>query len=204
MRMRKRRAIAGGAWLGLSLLLGLPAGPRGTAFGQDKPPSETRKPATKPLLRMSEAIVCDTIKGYEDYEPLPGAALTSDEKLLVYYRPLNYRSSLNNGSYQAHFTQDYQLRKRGVKKFFWQKLKILDYTTPKQDLPPSQIYLRNTISLKGLEPGEYDLIIILHDENNEGRTATQVVKFRIIPADDPQKKEKAKEAPAEKETSQKE
>ena len=64
---------------------------------------------------------------------------------------------------------------------------MLDYTTPKQDLPPTQIYLRNTISLKGLEPGEYDLIIILHDEVNEGRTATQVVKFRVIPADDPEK-----------------
>ena len=67
---------------------------------------------------------------------------------------------------------------------------MLDYTTPKQELPPTHVYLRNTISLKGLEPGEYDLIIILHDEVNEGRTATQVVKFRVIPADDPQKKER--------------
>ncbi len=75
----------------------------------------------------------------------------------------------------------------GPKKIIWQKLKMLDYTTPKQDLPPTHIYLRNTISLKGLEPGDYDLIIILHDEVNEGRTATQVVKFRVIPADDPQK-----------------
>ena len=202
MLMRMRRAIAGGAWhrLGLGLLLGLPTGPFGMAFGQDKPPSEARRPATKPFLRMSEAVVCDTIKGYEDYEPLPGAALTSDEKLLIYYRPSNYRSALVKESYQAHFTQDAQVRKRGSKKIIWQKLKMMDYTTPKQDLPPTQIYLRNTISLKGLEPGDYDLIIILHDENNEGRTATQVVKFRVIPADDPQKKEKAKETPPEKGT----
>jgi hypothetical protein len=203
MRMRKTRAIAGGARLGLGLLLGLPASPGGTAFGQDKPPPATRKAATKPLLRMSEAIVCDTIKGYEDYEPLPGAALTSDEKLLVYYRPLNYRSSLDKGSYQAHLTQDAQVRKRGKKGFLWEKLKMVDYTTPKQDLPPTQLYLRNTISLKGLEPGEYDLVITLHDEVNEGRTATQVVKFRVIPADDPRKtkdpkkKEEAKETPPE-------
>ncbi len=205
MRMRKRRAIAfvGGAWLGLGLFPGLSAGHFGVAFGQDKPPSETRRPASKPLLRMSEAIVCDTIKGYEDFEPLPGAALTSDEKLLIYYRPSNYRSTLEKGSYQAHLTQDAQVRKRGSKKIIWQKLKMLDYTTPKQDLPPTNIYLRNTISLKGLEPGDYDLIIILHDEINEGRTATQVVKFRVIPADDPRakEKEKAKEAPPEKGTS---
>jgi hypothetical protein len=205
MSMRKRRAIASRVCLGLSLLLGVTTSPCGTAFGQDKPPSQIRKPATKPLLRMSEAIVCDTIKGYEDYEPLPGAALTSDEKLLIYYRPSNYHSSMEKGSYQAHLTQDAQVRKRGTKKIIWQKLKMLDYTTPKQDLPPTHIYLRNTISLKGLEPGEYDLILILHDEVNEGRTATQVVKFRVIPADDPQnaedaqKKGKAKGTPPETE-----
>jgi hypothetical protein len=197
--MRKRLAMAAGAWLGLGLLFEPPMTPGGAVFGQDKPRSQIRKTATKPLLRMSEAIICDTIKGYEDYEPLPGAALTSDEKLLIYYRPSNYHSSLVKGSYQAHLTQDAQVRKRGTKKIIWQKLKMLDYTTPKQDLPPTQIYLRNTISLKGLEPGDYDLIIILHDEVNEGRTVTQVVKFRVIPADDPQKKEKAKETPPDKE-----
>jgi hypothetical protein len=197
----KWRVIAVGAWLGFGLLFGLPAGPTGRAFGQDNPPPETKKPATKPLLRMSEAIVCDTIDGYEDYKPLPGAALTSDEKLLIYYRPSNYRSSLIDGYYYAHFTQDTQVRKRGAKKYLWQKLKMLDYTTPKRELPPTQIYLRNTIALKGLEPGEYEIVIILHDEMNEGRTATQVVKFRVIPADDPRKKdkEKAKATPPEKE-----
>ena len=98
------------------------------------------------MLRMSEAVVCDTIKGYEDYEPLPGAALTSDEKLLIYYRPSNYHSALDKGFYEAHLTQDAQVRKRGSKKIFWQKLKMLDYTTPKKELPPTHVYLRNTIS----------------------------------------------------------
>ncbi|MGP0064208.1 MAG: hypothetical protein ACLQGP_11490 [Isosphaeraceae bacterium] len=200
MRIRKKPAIAiaGASWLALGLLLGPSWDSHSMAFGQTKSSTETKKPATKPLLRMSEAIVCDTIKGYEDYEPLPGAALTSDEKLLVYYRASNYRYSMDKGTYQAHLTQDAQVRKRGSKKILWQKLKMMDYTTPKQDFPPTQIYLRNTISLKGLEPGDYDLIIILHDENNESRTATQVVKFKVIPADDPEKKEKAKETPAKK------
>jgi hypothetical protein len=193
MIMLKWRVIAVGAWLGVGLLLGLPAGPTARAFGQDNPPPETKKPATKPLLRMSEAIVCDTIDGYEDYKPLPGAALTSDEKLLIYYRPSNYHSSLVDGYYYAHFTQDAQVRKRGAKKYLWQKLKMVDYTTPKREFPPTQIYMRNTIALKGLEPGEYEIVIILHDEMNEGRTASQVVKFRVIPADDPQKKDKGKD-----------
>jgi hypothetical protein len=135
---------------------------------------------------MTDAIVCRSIEGYEDYEPLPGAAMTADEKLLIYYRPLNYRSTLNQGWYQAHFTQDGEIRKRGAKKFIRQKLKVLDYTTPKTEQPPELIYLRNTISLKGLEPGEYDFVITLHDEVAKSAPARQIVKFRVIPADDPQ------------------
>ncbi len=49
------------------------------------------------------------------------------------------------------------------------------------------IYLRQTVSLKGLAPGDYELTIILHDELGKGATATQVVKFKIIPALDPRK-----------------
>ena len=44
------------------------------------------------------------------------------------------------------------------------------------------IFLRNTISLKGLKPGDYELIIILHDEIAKGPPATQAVKFRVIAA----------------------
>ena len=203
MLTRLRRPIAPGTKTALSLLiatgfiLGLVHAP--LLHAQDKPASGTGRAATKPFLRMSEGIVCDTINGYDDYEPLPGAALTSDEKLLVYYRPLDFHTSFDNGSYQAHLTQDVQVRKRGAKKVLWQKLKMVEYLTPKQDLPPSHLYMRNTISLKGLEPGEYDLIIILHDENNEGRTATQIVKFRVIPAADPRKEEKAKDTGEKKE-----
>jgi len=137
---------------------------------------------------MSPGVVCRTIDGYEAYEPLPGAALTSDEKLLVYYRPAGYKSALVDGHYQAHFTQDAQIRKRGEKAILRQKLKILEYK-PKNPTPPQYVYLRNTVSLKGLAPGDYDLTIILRDEVAKCPAATQVVKFRVIPAQDPRKKD---------------
>jgi hypothetical protein len=145
---------------------------------------------------MSEAIVCRSIEGYEDYEPLPGATLTADEKLLLYFKPINYRSELVNGYYQAHFTQDGEIRKRGAKAAVRQKLKVLDYTTPKMERPPELIYLRNTISLKGLEPGEYDFVIILRDEVGKVPPARQVVRFRVVLADDPRKADPAKKAAA--------
>lgn len=195
MRIRNRPSVAG--WVWLALILGLPFGAWGTGHAQDKPLTENRKVNTRPFLRMTEAVVCDSIAGYENYKPLPGAALTKDEKLLVYYRPLNFRTSLVNGSYTAHLTQDVKIRRRGSKKVIWEKPKMVDYTTPKSDLPPSLIYMRNTIALKDLPPGEYDLVIVLHDEFNESRTATQSVKFRVVPADDARKK--GGESPPEKE-----
>jgi hypothetical protein len=152
---------------------------KATQPGPDEPQSE---------LRMSPGVVCRSIDGYEVYETLPDAALTSDEKLLVYYRPAGYKSELVGERYHAHFTQDAQIRKRGEKAVLRQKLKLLEYK-PTSPSPPQYIYLRNTISLKGLPTGDYDLTIILRDEVAKGPAATQVVKFRVIPAQDPRKPE---------------
>ena len=183
--MRGRFLIASAAWLGLSAALGWPAG-TGRAEDRRKGRPDGSSPPARATLRMSEAVVCRSIDGYEVYEPLPDAAQTSDEKLLVYYRPFGYKSAFVNDSYQAHLTQDAEIRKRGEKAVLRQKKKLLDYTA-KSPQPPELIYLRNTISLKGLKPGEYDLTIILHDEIGRGPPATQVVKFRVIPAQDPRK-----------------
>ena len=44
-----------------------------------------KKPDRDTGLAMEPGIVCKSIDGYEIYAPLPGAAQTSDEKLLVYF-----------------------------------------------------------------------------------------------------------------------
>ncbi len=133
---------------------------------------------------MTPAVVCETIEGYEDYRPLPGASLTSDEKLLVYYRPLGYRVEQEGPSYRLRLTQDGQIRRRGEKAVLQKKAKLLDYEV-KAKAPPGPIYLRNMISLKGLKPGEYDFDIILHDEVGAGPPAVQTVPFRVVPAASP-------------------
>jgi hypothetical protein len=137
-------------------------------------------------FRMSRGVVCRSIDGFEAYEPLPGAELTSEEKLLVYFKPAGYKTVLVDGLYHAHFTEDAQIRKHGEKAVLRQKKKLLDYS-PKNSFPPQNIFLRNTISLKGLPPGDYDLFIILRDELAKCPPATQVVKFRVVPAQDPRK-----------------
>ena len=139
---------------------------------------------------MTPGIVCSAINGYEDYKVLPKAAQTSDEKLLVYFRPLGFQTEMVDGAYEAHLVPGFQIRKRGQKEVLMQKLKMYEYK-PRNAQPPRYLYMKNAISLKGLPPGDYDLTLILHDEIAKGPPAKQVVKFRIIPADDPGKQEKA-------------
>ncbi len=170
-----------------------------TAVEKDKPehaPSEPAhdadvKPPRPGGLRMSRAVICTTIDGFEDYKPLVGAAQTSEEKLLVYYRPLRYTVEENDDLYRAHLIQDNVLRRRGKKEVLRQKKKVVDYE-PKSKTPLGPIYIKSTISLKGLTPGEYELTIILHDVlDPSAPPSTQVVPFKVIPPFDPRTKEAA-------------
>lgn len=179
----------------VGLTLSLPPVPAMTQTGtvaDDQHPD--KKPETgKTQLRMTPGIVCSAIDGYEKYKVLPKAAQTSDEKLLVYFRPLGFQTEKVEGGYQAHLFAGFQIRKRGQKEVLLQKLKMYEYK-PTSEQPPRFLYMKNAISLKGLAPGDYDLTLILQDEIAKGTPARQVVRFRVIPADDPLKGEKASQS----------
>jgi hypothetical protein len=184
--MREIVRIVGALALGLSLPLIAPIdGHSAQNQGSAEKPSARRS-----SFRMSPGVVCRSIDGYEDYEPLPGATQTSEEKLLVYLRPLGFQTELVDGSYQAHLVPDFQVRRSGDKTVLREKKKAFEYK-PTSPQPPQLIYLKNQVSLKGLPPGDYNLTIILHDEIAKCPPATQVVKFRIVPAMDPNKVDKA-------------
>jgi hypothetical protein len=184
--MRENVLILRALWLGLSLSMVPMTDGRSRASGGETQDSTEKPSARKTSLRMSPGVVCRSIDGYEEYEPLPGAAQTSEEKLLVYLRPLGFKTEMVDGAFQAHLVPDFQIRKRGQKAVLREKKKMFEYK-PTAPAPPQLIYLKSQISLKGLPPGEYDLTIILHDEVAEGSTATQIVKFKVIPPIDLQK-----------------
>jgi hypothetical protein len=147
------------------------------AAGAEDPPKD--KPSD-PTLAIDQPVVCRSIEGFEDYEELPGAEQTSDEKLLVYYRPRGFAIVPKGDRFAARFTQDGQIRAKGKKKVLLRKAKLLDYEAV-ADRPPREVYLQNAFSLKGLPPGEYEYDVILRDENAETST-TATVKFRVVPA----------------------
>lgn len=132
-------------------------------------------------FRLTTPVACKSIDGYEDYVPLDPPALTADEKLLVYVRPVHFKTAKAGGTYEAHFTEDARIRRRGAKAVLWSKSRLLDYR-PHAPRPPRLIYLRNTIALKGLKPGDYDLDLIVRDEVGKSAPATATLPFTVIPA----------------------
>jgi hypothetical protein len=142
------------------------------------PDAETQEDSS---LGMSTAVACRSIDGYEQYERLDAPALTSDEKLLVYFRPQHYKIVRRKQDYVVHFSQDGIIRRKGEKTVVRIKKRLLDLESASRT-SPDFLYLRNTVSLKDLPPGDYEFDIVLHDENATGSTAKQTLKFRIIPA----------------------
>lgn len=128
-------------------------------------------------------IACKEIKGYEDYEPMEEAVLTKDEKLLVYFRPRHYKTDRVGNAYEARFTQEGRIRRRGEKAVLWSKKDLLEYTA-RSETPPRLIYLRNTVALKQLKPGEYDFDIILRDAVGRSAPAVRTLPFTVIAAPD--------------------
>jgi hypothetical protein len=138
----------------------------------------TRDDPEKPKLKMTEAIACSKVDGYEQYEPLEDATLTADEKLFVYYKPLNYHVERKGNLYRAYLTQDARIRPHGKKTVLRRKDDLMKYEV-KEKSEPTNLFISNFISLKDLPPGDYDLDIILHDRVGDEANATQVLPFRI-------------------------
>ena len=142
------------------------------------------KPA-EDALAMTKAVVCSRITGYENFVELPGASLTGEDKLNVYFRPLNFRVApveppSPGRRYKAKFREDARIRRKGEKAILLKKDKLVEYDAFFES-PAERLYLLNNISLKGLTPGDYELDVVLLDLLDEGVSATQVVAFTIIP-----------------------
>jgi hypothetical protein len=143
-------------------------------------PAVASRSPDAPRLEMSKAVACSRVNGFEDYVPLPEPKLTSEDKLKVYFRPINFKVEPFKTRYRARFTEDGRVRRKGEKTPLSKEDKLLDYEDT-FDSPTYQIYLVNNIGLKNLPPGDYEFEIILHDGLVEGSSATQTIPFTIIP-----------------------
>ena len=189
--MREHVQISGLLWLGLSLsLASFAASPLDRSRSRDKSSAAIAQD-DEASLGMSPGIVCRSIDGYEDYEPLPARPRRPTRSSSFTFARSASRTNSRTDSTAPHLVPDFQVRRRGEKAIIFQKKKMFEYK-PKERQPVRSIYMKAIVALKDsasnkrLPPGEYDLTIILHDEIAKCPPATQVVKFTVIPADDPQ------------------
>ena len=145
---------------------------------------------------FSAPIACKEVRGYEDYDKLPNAALTRDEKLIIYFLPRHFKSERKGKAYLVHFTQEGRIRRRGQKAVIYSLPKTLEYKSESKT-PPQWIYLTNKLALKALPPGDYDYEIVLHDAVGRSAAAVRTLPFTILPT--PELKSTALEKEEEKE-----
>ena len=129
---------------------------------------------------FSPPVICSQINGYEDYEERPDANLTKDEKLQLYFRPRHFKSEKVGKKYQAWFSADVRIRRKGQKILIYTKDKFADYKHADNE-PLQLLFLRSSISLKSLKPGDYELDLILHDLVGKSAPAKRTVFFKIVP-----------------------
>ena len=138
-------------------------------------------------LHVSKPIACKTIDGYRKYTPMEKAALTKDEKLLVYLEvenPTIYLSRQGGLEKRSlHLTQEIRVRRSGERKPIWTKpdLRGLD-VQEKSEIGP--VYLGVVVGLKGMGPGRYDVDIIVHDKLAKDRSALVTLPFEVLKSAD--------------------
>ena len=104
----------------------------------------------------------------------------------MYLRPHGFQTEKVDGKVVGHLTADGELRS-AVKRTCFAKKRRCSTTSPCAIGHPELVYLRSSVSLKGLSPGDYELTIILHDVLAKGATTSQAVKFKVIPPKDPRR-----------------
>ena len=133
-------------------------------------------------MSMETAVVCKVIRGYGDFDPLPDASLTRDEKLLVYSEPTGYtiQPDKDKKGFKAHLTSDGRVRKKGRKEILFERKTLLDFTF-NHPTPHMVICLRTNVAIKSLGPGEYELDLIVKDALAVDRSTTRTVAFTVLP-----------------------
>jgi len=133
----------------------------------------------KPQFQMSKPVICRKIHGYGNFEVIPEARFTADDKIMIYSEPTGYRVEKTKDGFHALLSEDGRIRKKGTKDAIWKKEKMFEFDAMNK-VPPSHLYMRTDISIKGIRPGEYELDITVHDLlDKSGKEMTRTVGFTV-------------------------
>jgi len=156
-----------------------PAGPGVSAAPFTVPPAEEDGSGR---LNVTDPVVCETIRGFRDYDVREDTKLAEDEKLYVYVEPLNYliRRDPETKRYRADLRIGAKLREHGSERVLRHFENLLTYA-PEDEEPPTAIFLGAIVSLLEIPKGDYDLELIVTDRLCEAEpTISRVVRFQVV------------------------
>ena len=145
-------------------------------------------------FRVSEPIVCKSIKGFRNYERLDPPELTVYDKLLIYVEPTGFETKSQADVKKGQLVQNGKVRAKGSKTVIFERQELLK-VEPELKIGHELYYLSATVGFKNLKPGEYSLDLETVDKLAQPeRKISQTIDFRIIPGSDPAETEKPKPA----------
>ncbi|WP_320007989.1 hypothetical protein [Maridesulfovibrio sp.] len=131
----------------------------------------------KSTLGVQEFLLCSKVLNYASFYPLPENKIQRGTKLLLYYEPINWFTSVRDGRYEFYITQDVILETAdGEELFNRESLLSMHYNTGK---PVLDIYMTNDFGLGDLPAGKYRYIIVLHDQVS-GKEFRKGIDFELV------------------------
>ncbi|WP_319760289.1 hypothetical protein [Maridesulfovibrio sp.] len=128
-------------------------------------------------LGLQEFTLCSKILNYASFYPLADNKIKRGTNLLLYYEPINWFTSTQQGRYEFYLTQDVMLETAAGEILFEREgLLSMHYNTGK---PVLDIYMTNDFNLGQLPEGKYRYIIELHDMISGQKLKKEIV-FEII------------------------
>lgn len=126
-------------------------------------------------LGISNLYLCSKISSFSQFVPLEGKVIPADGKLLLYYEPENVYTKRLDNRYEFSISQD-AIILQGDQEIF-RKDKMLQYTLNTRQ-PTMDLFVQNTLTVGSLPPGDYILMIVLHDEY-KNQDVTERIPFTI-------------------------
>jgi len=143
--------------------------------------SETRMEEGE--FKLSQPVVCKSVKGFRDYVELKPPELTTFDKLLVYVEPSGFALKADGEKKKANLVQNARVRAKGSKKYFFERNELFKYE-PELTTGRESIFLAASIGFKNVKPGEYVLELETIDKSvSPEQKIVQQIEFVIINRD---------------------
>lgn len=175
--IKKLYPVLAGLFLFFGIVFAMNTSQAGDAEDILKLKNEIIQKQNKGILGVQEFLLCSKVLNYASFYPLPENKIKQGTKLLLYYEPINWFTSVRGGRYEFYLTQDVILETAaGGVLFDRDSLLSMHYNTGK---PILDIYMTNDFSLGNLPPGKYRYIIVLHDQIS-GQEYKRGIDFELV------------------------